>query len=219
MLPENDRRHGSVAGYRAGCRNTCCRQAIARYNENWRLRNYRGQPTSNLVPAVGTQRRLQALVALGWSIRQLAIRLDMDAPFLRTILACNDRVATATAEKVAVIYEELSMTVPPQDTPGRRQGATRARNHARKRGWVLPLMWDDIDNDAEPINVTGKAMTREKFLDEIAVQRVLDGDDKIARYLSPAERREVVRRWPGSLNELERLTGWNAHRYTPGDAA
>jgi ParB/RepB/Spo0J family partition protein len=62
------------------------------------------------------------------------------------------------------------------------------------------------------------ALPDEYDVDEVAVERVLGGDGK-AR-LNPAERAEVVRRWQDqgrSLNELERLTGWNVWRYLPAD--
>lgn len=54
-----------------------------------------------------------------------------------------------------------------------------------------------------------------KPIDEIAVQRVMDGDWKLK--LNKSEKIELVRRWEAagrSLNELERLTGLKSDRYT-----
>jgi len=214
----DDKRHGTVAGYRAGCRLECCRRGIARYNEAQRLRRYRGLPTSTLRPALGTQRRVQALVALGWSIRQIGLRIDLDPAFLRTVLSSNGRVAASTADRVAALYEELSMSLPPELTKGERQGATRARNHARTRGWLPPLAWDDIDRDEAPAAKVAKTCA----VDEVAVQRALSGDVAVARSLNVHERRDLTRRWIAAghgANELARLTGWKVERYYARDAA
>lgn len=51
-------------------------------------------------------------------------------------------------------------------------------------------------------------------IDDVAVSRILSGDWRYPA--SEAERREVCRMWRDSgrpLAELERLTGWNVHRY------
>jgi hypothetical protein len=85
---------------------------------------------------------------------------------------------------------------------------------ARANGWAPPLAWDDEtidDPKARPhlrVTVDG--------VDDVVVERVLGGEWKIAT--TKAEKVEIVARWladGGSLAELERLTGWNVHRYTP----
>jgi len=51
-------------------------------------------------------------------------------------------------------------------------------------------------------------------IDDVAVNRILSGDWRYPA--NEAERREVCRMWRDSgrpLAELERLTGWNVHRY------
>ena len=93
------------------------------------------------VPAGPTARRVQALVAIGWPMRQLASRLGITQQnFHLHKLDDSHTVYAATARNVAALYEELSMTVPPAGQP-----ATRAKNHAQRKGWPPPLAWDDID--------------------------------------------------------------------------
>ena len=49
-----------------------------------------------------------------------------------------DRVQRRTAEKVARLYDELSMVAGP---------STRATTEAKRKGWAPPLAWDEEDLD------------------------------------------------------------------------
>jgi transcriptional regulator with XRE-family HTH domain len=59
-------------------------------------------------------------------------------------------VRRSTAERIAALYDELSMQLPDESTPTGRKNASYARTVARKRGWLPPLAWDDIDQDESP---------------------------------------------------------------------
>jgi hypothetical protein len=136
----NDR-CGTHLGYRdhidAGTP-TCaaCRKAHAAVRQLYRRRRYlHRQPF--MVPAVGTQRRLQALAAIGWSSLAIADRLGVTPQTLRRLHG-QRQCWTATRDKIAALYDELSMT------PG---GNRRAATWAAKRGWSVPLSWDDDEID------------------------------------------------------------------------
>lgn len=145
MLPD-DPRHGSVAGYsqhrKSGDIPACdsCKAAVAKYQANRDLMRMRGQ--SHTIPAIGTVRRIQALVRMGWPMPVLSERLGAATPQTIQNLARKPRarIRVATAQKIAALYDELAMTPGPS-----RVSATRARN----RGWPAPLAWDDIDNPNE----------------------------------------------------------------------
>lgn len=92
------------------------------------------------VPGIGTQRRLQALVAIGWTQAALAARIGWTLGNLNALVHGRRDVAAATHRLVADLYDELSMR------PGPSQ---RARNLAARRSWAPPLAWDDIDNPNE----------------------------------------------------------------------
>ena len=94
------------------------------------------------VPSLGAQRRLQALTWLGWESREIGTALGMDGTTVAWILR-TDRITLRTHERVAEVFEQLCMKFP----DGR--GATRARMRARRRGWVGPLAWNDVDDPAE----------------------------------------------------------------------
>lgn len=105
-----------------------------------------GPEAHGLVDRAGTQRRLRALVALGWTARHLATRLRMSSRTMHQLLADDPaRVRASTRARVAALHDELAMTLPP---PSR--GTTRARRIAARRGWAPPLAWDDdtIDDPA-----------------------------------------------------------------------
>lgn len=95
-----------------------------------------------VVDATGTTRRLQALVAIGWSQSELARRLGMaSANFSKTMRA--ERVLASTARAVRDLYDRLWDQQPPQATHPQRVAASRARNRAVEKAWVPPLDWDD----------------------------------------------------------------------------
>lgn len=101
----------------------------------------------------GTRRRLQALIALGWSTGEIGRRLGIKRQNVNAWLATDTQaVHAATVRRVRDVYDELWDATPPEGQP-----ATRARNRAARAGWAPPAAWDDgtgphgIDNpDATP---------------------------------------------------------------------
>lgn len=190
MTPD-DQRHGKVAGYVAGCRESCCRDAVARYECGRQLDILKGH--ARTVPGVGTARRVQALAALGWSYPELAKRLGLEGKSGREVVRryarTNGRFLATTAARVDRLYRELCMTPPPQSTPDERYAYRRALNAARRHGWVPPLAWDDIDNDPAPV----AAPAREGDIDHAVVERMLASGERV-RKLTAAEAEEVCRR-------------------------
>lgn len=87
------------------------------------------------VPAIGTTRRLRALVAIGYSQSDLARRLGILPTNATPLFAgTRDTVLASTARAVADLFNELQLT------PGT---SSRARNRAARLGWPLPLDWDE----------------------------------------------------------------------------
>lgn len=91
-------------------------------------------PLPARVDGTGTRRRLQALMAIGWSGQQLADRMGWTNANLHKLLRDTGNVSTRTAQLVAGIYDRL------WDRPG---SSVRARNLASRKGWAPPLAWDD----------------------------------------------------------------------------
>lgn len=89
------------------------------------------------VDATGTIRRIQALHCLGWTFTAMADRIGWTVSNLNMLLTAT-AVRRTTADLVAGLYEQLSMT----HAPG-SGGATRARRHAQQQHWFPPLAWDD----------------------------------------------------------------------------
>lgn len=137
------------------------------------------------VPALGFRRRVQALVAVGWSFSRLEGPLGVGVGNLRRVL--DNETVTADHYLAAVaVFDELWDATPPAGTRYEKQAASAAKSYARKRRWLPPLAWDDIDNDAEP-----PVPDVDEFVDEVAVESALAGERV---RLSRAERREAVRR-------------------------
>lgn len=87
----------------------------------------------------GTERRLQALVASGYSQAQIAREMSTHESWLsRLVNGYGHSVNAETVARVKQVYDRLAMTPGPSD---------RARRQARERGWAPPLAWDDDDID------------------------------------------------------------------------
>lgn len=121
-----------------------------------------------IVEARGVNRRLQALVALGYSAQRLGWRLGVSRDQVLLWLT-RDRVTLTTHERIAALYDELSDTRPAEETPGDKASVRRARNWAARRGYARPIDWDDIDLDEAP------QAEQEVLVDEVAVQLALEG--------------------------------------------
>lgn len=164
------------------------------------------------IPAIGTQRRIHALHALGWNIVHIAAYGDWCSPNAVSEVHKRARVTPATAAAIEAAYAALSMKLGPSD---------KTRRLAARKGWAVPLAWDDRaidDPDARPH--TGKPAARKPDdVDHAIVNRLLAGE----RIQSTrAEKFEAMRRWlhtGGSEAELCRMHRWKDSRYTPAKAA
>lgn len=95
------------------------------------------------VPGIGTVRRLQALVAFGYTRSYLADRLGVNPANATRLFRGADRVTADTARRVESLFIELQMTPGPSN---------RARNEGKRRGWALPFAWDeDTIDDPEAV--------------------------------------------------------------------
>ncbi|GGH34063.1 hypothetical protein [Microbacterium album] len=137
------------------------------------------------IPARGTHRRLQALVAIGWSQSKLAIRLGIEPSNFTSVMK-RTQVTVALHRKVAALFDELWSTLPPRDSWRDKIAYSRSLRFAKGRRWLPPLAWDDIDNDIEP-----PVPDEDGVIDETAVELALAGESV---RLTPEERRECVRR-------------------------
>lgn len=143
-----------------------------------------------LVDATGTHRRIQALVAIGWSQAQIAARLGVpDSDFALTLH--RNTVTKATAEKVAALYLDLADAPPVGVDQRTRIAISRSMRRADANGWPPPEAWDDTtidDPTADPSPLTPEA----DDVDEVAVERALNHDIN-PTVLTRAERLEVIR--------------------------
>lgn len=106
---------------------------------------HRGVAARARIPAFGTTRRLQALVAFGYSQSDLCHRLGItDSNGSCLFTGRRTSVTAATARNVETLFAELQLTPGPNG-----QARTRGKQH----GWALPMAWDEDtidDPDAVP---------------------------------------------------------------------
>lgn len=137
-------------------------------------------PARNMRPVIGSARRVQALTAIGWSFTEQGRRCGMHTQQVWELAwRKSPLVSVATADRIHVLFEELSATPGP---------STRARNAAVKHGWLPPLAWDDPDDpDEQPLVDVEEG---EDVVDEVAVARALQGQRV---KLTDAETAEALR--------------------------
>lgn len=105
-----------------------------------------GEQAEPFVPRIGTVRRLQALMRLGWPAREINARLHalgiVDKRAAENLLAQPGRWVTRSRhDAVAKVYRDLCTTPGP---------SSRSRTRAEKAGYPGPMDWDDIDRDEAP---------------------------------------------------------------------
>ena len=204
MNPD-DPRHGTNAGYSAGCRLDCCRHAHMVWMKRYRMVG-RG-----LVPPLGSRRRIEALEAIGWSRAEVSRQLGRTREYIGHALRC-EHINQDTADAIAAIYDRLSMVVP-TDSPVRRKGETRKHEATRKRaaskGFAPPLAWEDIDDPNEEPDLGGV----DDHADPVVVDRLVAG---IRLPSTRAEKVEAMSRWLASgrtEGALCTIHGWQQGRY------
>lgn len=103
------------------------------------------------VPAIGARRRIQALLALGWTHKLITEHMTGVGQISHATL--NQRgnwIARATHDAVVAAYEQLSMTPGPSDISRRRAAA---------RGYVPPLAWNEGEiDDPEAVPDLGESL-------------------------------------------------------------
>lgn len=107
------------------------------------------------VSSAGTIRRMQALVAAGWPLKEIAARSGISHCNVSRQLR-NEIVLASTAKAVADTYSKLARLKPERHGVTKTQ-AKRARNWAARQGWARVSYWaermDVIDDpDFEPMH-------------------------------------------------------------------
>lgn len=106
-----------------------------------------------VVPSVGTARRLQALVAIGWSMSKLANRIGILPSNFGPLIHGTRGTTVETDRTVRDLYDQLWNEPPPATGHRDKIARSRALSYAAEHQWAPPMAWDEdeIDNpDAAP---------------------------------------------------------------------
>lgn len=185
-------RHGTPTAYQAyGCRCPDAIAAQARYRK--RLRHEKHSGRERRVDATGARRRIQALMAIGWSSREIMRRLGYSDGSVWLYYA--DHLNVATIEKIRALYEDL------WDKPGPSKWT---RTFAANRGFLPPLAWDEeaIDDPSASADLGGDGVD----YDPVVVERLAAGADWTAIGATRPERlaaADLMQRWGHTLRHIE----------------
>lgn len=108
------------------------------------------------IPITGTQRRVQALYAIGHGPEAIAAATGLRRTTIgRIVNESYDSVTRHVAEAVAASFRQLANT---------RGNYPRSRTRAERNGWAPPAAWDDIDDPNEQPDWTGHCGTNRGWL-------------------------------------------------------
>lgn len=133
----------------------------------------------------GARRRLQALMAQGWSTQRLGEHLGIQRQEVLRFVRI-EKIRGRTHRAIADLFDLLWDKTPPHTEPRDRIAYDRIRRHASAHGWQSPLAWDDIDLDDAPSRL---AEYQEDDVDDAAVAIAITGEPID---LTPAEREAAV---------------------------
>lgn len=140
-----------------------------------------------IVDAIGTQRRIQGLAALDWSVTFQADRIGWKRENIYTILRARN-VSAETARLVADMYEDLSTRWAP-----RNAGTAAVRRAVRRNRWFRPLAWVEgtIDDPAAAPALLPPVDGSDPAADEWEIQHLMADHETV---LDRPTQLEVVRR-------------------------
>jgi AraC-like DNA-binding protein len=122
-----------------------------------------------LVDSTGAKRRLQALIANGWSMTRLATQLHCHPSTISRLLR-STTTTHSIDHAIRDIYTRLAEQAVPTATTGERISVEAARRYADAHGWATPDRWTDIDHDLQP-----HSPRADTDIDNVALSRALDG--------------------------------------------
>jgi DNA-binding CsgD family transcriptional regulator len=121
------------------------------------------------VDSTGAKRRVQALIANGWSMTRLATQVHCHPSTISRLL--HSTTITSTIDHVIRdLYTRLAEQPVPTATTGERISVEAARRYADAHDWATPDRWTDIDHDLQP-----QSPRADTDIDQIAISRALDG--------------------------------------------
>ena len=141
-------------------------------------------PERAIIDATGTLRRLQALIAIGWTQGQIAVACGRTTRgWTGEILRGSNRVHARVAKDIEAAYDAMWQ--------GPKSPNVRSVIRAQRKSWPPPLAWDDgtgphgIDNpDATPVTGTPRKLrTATEKIEEIDALAGSASSDQIARRL------------------------------------
>lgn len=158
-----------------------------------------------LVDATGTHRRLQALIALGWSRTKLAEHLGLERNTVGRYMT-RPKVYASTAADVRDLYDRLWNVLPPSSSKWDVSALVAARREAARSRWAPPLAWDEETID-DPAARPAGARKAAPVIDDVAVERALAGDPVELSRAEAAEVTRIATERGMSASQIAKITG------------
>lgn len=104
--------------------------------------------TPGTVSPVGSRRRFQALVAIGWPTFHTAVRADIH-PSNRNSMFRFPVIRAVTAQRIAAVYDDMRHQAPAKYGIA-ATSIKRAKLQAEREHWAPPAYWDETGGIDDP---------------------------------------------------------------------
>jgi hypothetical protein len=186
---------GHTGWLNCACPDPACRARRSAYRRTRYVAARSGQPHLKM-PILGAQRRVHALMAIGWTGKHIACAGGISTvDVLRVCRGAHPLIFRRTHDGICRAYERLSMTPGP---------STHTRRYAANHSWAPPLAWDEGTLDDPHATPDRDGEGDRDLIDIVAVERAARGWPVD---LTTAERREAVRVLVGRGASSIRIAG------------
>ncbi|MDR0417661.1 MAG: hypothetical protein LBH76_10210, partial [Propionibacteriaceae bacterium] len=121
---------------------------------------------SGLGTPTGARRRLQGLVAMGWSVAQIARRAGWDPANVQGLLAGRREAGPRAIAEICALYDALWGGDPLRAAGGTPESVQWSQERAAHAHWASPLAWDDDSLD-DPAAVAAEPRPADQPLEDL----------------------------------------------------
>lgn len=159
-----------------------------------------------LINAVGTLRRIRALMAIGFPQAFIARHMGMSDGNFSDFAKCP-AVTARNARALRAVYDQLS-TRNPAALGVPRASITRSSRHAERENWPKPLEWDDDEIDdptAQPHTGHMEGPQRPRRADALLEDALFIVEHSAVDLAERKQREQVAARLTISIDYLDKL--------------
>lgn len=158
------------------------------------------------VDSRASQRRLGALMVLGWTLAELGRRYEVNPRVLARTFD-QTRMQSWSAVRISKMFDDLSATFPPKSKPQDITASKRAQKWAMGKGYHPPMFWEG--RDIRSASLAGGKRPHAAPVDPHMRTRVDDVDEILRKFplYTPNQVADSLGITYGGLHSIMRRSG------------